>query len=78
MQATECGKTTIGTTISELPTCDFTIEADATTESVKEAFDRRADLAGAIVMDGDQVLEVVSRDGLFRHLSRAFFREIFL
>ncbi len=78
MQAIESGKTTIGTTISELPTCDFTVDADAKTESVKEAFDRRADLAGAIVMDGDQILEVISRDSLFRHLSRAFFREIFL
>ena len=78
MQATASEKTTIGATISELPTCDFTIDADATTEAVKEAFDRRADLAGAIVMDGDRILEVVSRDGLFRHLSRAFFREIFL
>ena len=29
-------------------------------------------------MDGDRVLDVVSREGLFRHLSRAFFREIFL
>jgi signal transduction histidine kinase len=78
MQATESKKTTIGTTISELPTCDFTVDADASTESVKEAFDERADLVGAIVLDGDQILEVVSRDGLFRHLSRAFFREIFL
>ena len=78
MQATESKKTTIGTTISELPTCDFTVDADASTELVKEAFDERADLVGAIVTDGDQILEVVSRDGLFRHLSRAFFREIFL
>ncbi len=29
-------------------------------------------------MDGDRILEVVSRDNLFRHLSRPFFREIFL
>ena len=29
-------------------------------------------------MDGGQILEVVSRDSLFRHLSRPFFREIFL
>ncbi len=78
MQTTANKKTSIGVTISELPTCDFIVDADATTESVKEAFDRRADLAGAIVMDGDQILEVVSRDSLFRHLSRAFFREIFL
>ena len=78
MQATESKRTSIGTTIAELPTCDFTVDADALTESVKEAFDGRADLVGAIVMDGDQILEVISRDGLFRHLSRAFFREIFL
>ena len=72
MQATESTKTSIDATIAELPTCDFTVDADATTECVKETFDKRADLAGAIVMDGDQILEVVSRDGLFRHLSRAF------
>ena len=53
MQVAESARTTIGTTIAELPTCDFTVDADASTESVKEAFDERADLAGAIVMDGD-------------------------
>lgn len=47
MQATESENTSIGTTIAELPTCDFTVDADASTESVKEAFDSRADLAGA-------------------------------
>ena len=73
----ESEKTGVGTAIADLPTCDFTVAADAPTECVKEAFDRRADLPGAIVVEGDQILEVVSRDSLFRHLSRPFFREIF-
>jgi signal transduction histidine kinase len=78
MRTAETKTTTIGATISELPTCDFTVDAGVSTESVKEAFDNRPDLAGAIVMENGQVLDVISRDGLFRHLSRAFFREIFL
>lgn len=71
-------RTTIGATIADLPTSGFTITGDWPTERVKEAFDHLAELPGAIVMDGDQVVEVVSRDSLFRHLSRPFFREIFL
>lgn len=78
MDVTESKKTSIGTTIAELPTCDFVVDANTLTDTVKEVFDQRADLVGAIVMDGDQLLEVISRDSLFRHLSRAFFREIFL
>lgn len=78
MQVAEHAKTSVGTTIAELPVCDFAVDASTTTETVKQAFDDRSDLAGAIVIEGDQVLEVVSRDSLFRHLSRAFFREIFL
>ena len=74
----ESEKTGVGATIADLPTCDFTVAADAPTECVKEAFDRRADLPGAIVVEGERILEVVSRDSLFRHLSRPFFREIFL
>ena len=74
----ESEKTGVGAAIADLPTCDFAVAADAPTECVKEAFDRRADLPGAIVVEGDQILEVVSRDSLFRHLSRPFFREIFL
>ena len=78
MQAINNKKPTIGTTVSELPTCDVFVDANALTDSVKEVFDGRANLVGAIVMDGDQILEVISRDSLFRHLSRPFFREIFL
>jgi signal transduction histidine kinase len=78
MEVMESRKTSIGTTIAELPTCDFMVDADTLTDTVKEVFDQRADLVGAIVMDGGQILEIISRDGLFRHLSRAFFREIFL
>ena len=77
MQATASEKTTVSHTIADLPTCDFTVDAGASTESVKEAFDRRMELPGVIVLDAGQVLKVVSRDSLFRHLSR-FFREIFL
>jgi signal transduction histidine kinase len=78
VQAVANEKKNIGQTIAELPSCDFTVEAAASTESLKDAFDRRIELPGAIVVDGDRVLEAISRDSLFRHLSRAFFREIFL
>jgi hypothetical protein len=78
MQVAESDKASVDVTILGLPTCDFLVDADETTESVKEAFDDRVELSGAIVVDGEYVLEVVSRDSLFRHLSRPFFREIFL
>ncbi len=78
MPAATNEQTTIGHTLADLPTCDFTVQAGDLTESVKDAFDERIELPGAMVLDGDQVLEAVSRDSLFRHLSRPFFREIFL
>ena len=78
MQLAKSPRANMSTTLADLPTCDFTVVGSVTTEAVKRVFDERSDLAGAIVLDGDQVLEVVSRDSLFRHLSRAFFREIFL
>jgi signal transduction histidine kinase len=78
MEATESRKASVVATIAELPTCDFLVDADTLTDTVKDVFDQRADLVGAIVMDGGQILEIISRDGLFRHLSRAFFREIYL
>ena len=78
MPAATNEKTTIGHTLADLPTCDFTVEAGDLTESVKDALDRRIELPGAIVLEGVQVVEAVSRDSLFRHLSRPFFREIFL
>ncbi len=78
MQAIENEKACVCATIADLPTCDFCLDAGTLTELVKDAFDRRADLSGAIIMDGGCVLEVVSRDSLFRHLSRPFFREIFV
>lgn len=70
-------KTTIGATIANLHTCDFCVSSDVTTEELKEAFDRHADLPGAMVRDDGGVV-VVSRDNLFGHLSRPFFREIFI
>lgn len=78
MEAAENTKASIGTTIAELPTCDFIVDADTLTDTVKDVFDQRADLVGAIVVDDGRILEIISRDGLFRHLSRAFFREIYL
>ncbi|MDZ7616411.1 MAG: hypothetical protein U1E05_05360, partial [Patescibacteria group bacterium] len=65
-------------TIQDLPTSDYAVDANVTTEAVKEAFDSRPGLVGAIVVEDGRLLEVLSRDALFRHLSRAFFREIFL
>ena len=78
MQAIEKEKASIGAVIADLPTCDFIVNADILTETVKETLDGRMDMAGAIVMDGDEVLQVVSRDSLFRHLSKPFFRELYL
>jgi signal transduction histidine kinase len=78
MLDTASEKTTVSHTIADLPTCDFTVDAEASTETVKDAFDQHIELPGAIVVDGGRALKIVSRDSLFRHLSRPFFREIFL
>ena len=48
------------------------------TEPSKNEFDERPDLPGVIVVDGERLPAVVSRDKLFRHLSGPYCRELFL
>ncbi len=46
MQAIEKENASIGALIADLPTCEFIVNADILTESVKETLDGRTDLAG--------------------------------
>lgn len=64
-------------TLADLPTFAASIGCNMTTMQVKQIFDRELDLPGACVYEGTDLFGLVSRDVLFRHLSRPFFQEIF-
>lgn len=68
----------INDTLVDLPTYCFRVEGSTRTSEIKAEFDRRTDLPGAIVYDGETLLGVLSRDVLFRQLSRLFCLELFL
>jgi len=68
----------INDTLIGLPTYSWRVEASTRTADIKAEFDRRTDLPGAIVCEGDVLLGVLSRDLLFRQLSRLFCLELFL
>ncbi len=78
MDATEHQAKSLSSTLANLPTHMVKVDAEAITARVKEEFDQRPDLPGAIICSGDNLVGVVSRDVLFRRLSRQFYLEVFL
>lgn len=78
MSTAEYQASSMNDTLLDLPTHHVEFEAGTLTSRVKAEFDGRTDLPGAIIMDRGQLIGVVSRDTLFRNLSRPFCLEIFL
>jgi signal transduction histidine kinase len=65
-------------TLADLPTASWVVDAATPTDRVKAEFDRRPDLAGAIVLREGKLAGVVARDTFFRRLSGPYCRELFL
>ncbi len=65
-------------TLADLPAHFVSVDAGTLTQRIKDEFDRRTDLPGAIITEKDRLVGVISRDVLFRHLSRQFYQEVFL
>jgi signal transduction histidine kinase len=68
----------VNSTLADLPTVVWSVDANTRTELIKAEFDRRQDLPGAIVMADGNLLGVVARDTFFRRLSGPYCRELFL
>jgi signal transduction histidine kinase len=64
--------------LRDLPTHSFDVDAQTPGHVAVQAFHSRPDLPGAIVRERGRPLGVLSRQLLFREMSRPFAREIFL
>ncbi len=65
-------------TLADLPTASWVVDASTPTDVVKAEFDRRPDLPGAIVRCEGRLAGIVARDTFFRRLSGPYCRELFL
>ena len=65
-------------TLADLPTVAWVVDAATPTEQVKAEFDRRPDLPGVIVLTEGKLTAIVARDTFFRRLSGPYCRELFL
>jgi signal transduction histidine kinase len=78
MTGTQSPQLHINSLLGDLPAHARSIAPGATTEQVRSELERQPDLPGLIVVDEGRLLDVVSRDTLFRRLSGPFCRELFL
>jgi signal transduction histidine kinase len=69
---------TTESTLASLPAHDFRVTPRTLGQVVSEQFDRRRDLPGVIVADGDRVVGVISRQAFFRRMSHPFSVEVYL
>jgi signal transduction histidine kinase len=77
IEATSATRPT-STRLTDLPTTSVSIDVHTRMQVLKDEFDRRIDLPGVILTEDGNLFGVLSRDALFRHFSRAFFREVFI
>jgi signal transduction histidine kinase len=68
----------VNATLEDLPVHRVEFEADSPVASLKDFFDAHIEVPGVIVSDAGTYVTSISRDALFRRLSRAFGREVFL
>lgn len=64
--------------LADLPIHTIVMDEDIRTEFVKAEFDNHPELPGVIIFYQGELKGVVSRDSLFRNLSKPFCRELFL
>ncbi len=65
-------------TLADLPSVTWVVDAATPTDLVKAEFDRRPELPGAIVLAEGRLSGIVARDTFFRRLSGPYCRELFL
>ncbi|MFI4876135.1 MAG: response regulator [Blastopirellula sp. JB062] len=64
-------------TLDELPAHHATIDAATWGKEVEEIFDKRHDLPGVLIMVGDQLLGLISREKFLEYMSRLFSRDLY-
>jgi PAS domain S-box-containing protein len=64
--------------LAELPASDFRVSSGMATADLQTAFETTPALSGAIVQDGAVLRGVISRGRFQEHVSRPFWREVYL
>lgn len=64
-------------TVAELPTSDFAVDASTYTKEVEDIFSSNHDLPGILILVEDQLLGVVSREKFLEYMSRLFSRDLY-
>jgi signal transduction histidine kinase/DNA-binding response OmpR family regulator len=65
-------------TLAELPSYEFEVDAQTPGRQVAEEFERRPDLPGVIIRQGTERVSMVSRQNFFHLISQPFGRELYL
>ncbi|EAQ80186.1 response regulator [Blastopirellula marina] len=73
----ELGKLRSDSTLAELPAHHASVDASTWGKEVEEIFDKRHDLPGVLIMVGDQLLGLISREKFLEYMSRLFSRDLY-
>ncbi|MFZ5829598.1 MAG: ATP-binding protein [Planctomycetota bacterium] len=68
----------INATLEDLPSHSMQVDVELPVSWLKDYFDAHVDVPGAIVTDSGRFLTILPRDVLYRRLSLAFGRDVFL
>ncbi|MCC9605391.1 response regulator [Blastopirellula sp. JC732] len=73
----ELNKLRSDATLAELPAHHASVDASTHGKEVEEIFDKRHDLPGVLIMVGDQLLGLISREKFLEYMSRLFSRDLY-
>ena len=65
-------------TLGDLPVINFRVTPNTFGNRVTAEFDRHPDLHGVLVVKGDALVGMISRDKFLEHLSKPFALEVFM
>jgi two-component system, sensor histidine kinase and response regulator len=65
-------------TLADLPATNFRVTPDTWGNRITAEFDRQPDLPGVLIVKGDELLGVISREAFLEHLSKPFALEVYM
>lgn len=78
MFSQDVARLSLDTTLADLPTSKYTIEASALGQEIQDKLQHRPDLPGIIVVEGDRTLGIVSRRMFLELMSQPYSLELYL
>ena len=65
-------------TLADLPATNFRVTPDTWGNRITAEFDRQPELPGVLIVKGDELLGVISREAFLEHLSKPFALEVYM